>query len=70
MEELKIIGFENAVVDLCNKTPIPWRTKYYILKELSQKCFEASDKDYQAAMKSLQEKQDIDKENEQKGGGE
>lgn len=64
MEEIKIKGFENTILDLCNKTPMPWRTKYYVLKDLAQKCLEASEKDCQMALA------EIEKQKEQKGGTE
>lgn len=73
MEELKIIAFEQSVVDLCNHTPIPNRTKMYVLKEIANKLLEASERDYQMALQALEQKkkEDAEKaETEQKGGGE
>lgn len=70
MEEVKIIGFEQAIVELCNKTPIPWRTKYYILKDLAHRCLEASDKEYQTTMNSLNVNKTDENKPEQKGGEE
>lgn len=53
MDELKIKGFENLIVEACNKTPIPNRIKYYVLKEIAQKCFDASEIDVHLALQSI-----------------
>ncbi len=66
MDELKIIGFEQSVVDLCNKTPIPNRVKMYVLKEIANKLLDASERDYAIQMRMLEQKNNQDK----KGGEE
>ncbi len=53
MDELKIKGFENLIIDACNKTPIPNRAKYYVLKEIAQKCFDASELDARIALSQI-----------------
>ena len=59
MDELKIKGFENLIVDACNKTPIPNRIKYYVLKEIAQKCYDASEIDVRIALAQIpQESED------------
>lgn len=59
MDELKIKAFENLIIDNCNKTPIPNRVKYYVLKEIAQKCFDASEMDARIALSQIpQESED------------
>lgn len=53
MDELKIKAFENLIIDNCNKTPIPNRIKYYVLKEIAQKCFDASEMDARIALSQI-----------------
>lgn len=53
MDEIKIVNFENELVSLCNRTQIPNRTKYYILKDTAQKLLEASERDYAAEVNAL-----------------
>lgn len=53
MDELKIKAFENLIIDACNKTPIPNRVKYYVLKEIAQKCFDASEMDARIALSQI-----------------
>ena len=53
MDELKIKAFENLIIDACNKTPIPNRIKYYVLKEIAQKCFDASELDARIALSQI-----------------
>lgn len=55
MDELKIKAFENIIVEHCNKTPIPNRVKYYVLKDIAQKLFDASELDVQLALRSIPE---------------
>ena len=61
MEEIKIVNFENELVSLCNRTQIPNRTKYYILKDTAQKLLEASERDYMAEVNALK-KEKLEKE--------
>ena len=56
MEELKILGFENSVLKLVNANTIPKRTMAYILKDISQKLFEASNLECSLATREVQEK--------------
>ena len=54
MDELKIKAFEALIVENCNKTPIPNRVKYYILRDVAQKCLNVSDVDIAIVMKDLE----------------
>lgn len=73
MEDVKIKAFEQMIVDVCNKTPICNRVKYYVLKEIADKLLEASERDAMV-MTALSEHQvkenEQQKTEEQKGGGE
>lgn len=53
MDELKIKAFENLIIENCNKTPIPNKVKYYVLKDIAQKCFDASELDVLLALRSI-----------------
>ena len=61
MDELKIKGFENLIVEACNKTPIPNKIKYYVLKEIAQKCLEVSELDVQIALSKIPQESEGEK---------
>ena len=63
-ENLEVIYFEKLIVDACNNTPINKRTQYYVLKDITQKLLEASEREHQIALAGLEKA----KQNEQKGG--
>lgn len=44
MDEIKIKAFENSILELCNGVDIPWKIKYYILKDISEKALELSER--------------------------
>lgn len=58
MEELKISAFEKALIDLCNGVPIANRAKYYVLKDVADKCLEASNREIEIVKDKLQKEKE------------
>lgn len=64
MDDIKIRAFEAKIVEICNGVPISNRMKYYVLKDISEKLLEASERDV-AVTTAL-----LNKQKEEKEGGE
>ena len=59
MDELKIKGFENLIVEACNKTPIPNKIKYYVLREIAQECLKVSETEVQIALSKIPQESEV-----------
>lgn len=60
MDELKIKAFENLIIENCNKTPIPNRVKYYVLKDIAQKLLDASELDVRIALSQIPQESEVE----------
>lgn len=58
MNDLEIIAFEQKIIEFCNGVPIPAMTKYYILKDISQKLLEAGKQNAKTIADSRKEKEE------------
>lgn len=54
MDELKIRAFENLIIEACNKTPIPAKVKYYVLRDVAQSVLNASNVDIALELKEIE----------------
>ena len=66
MDEIRIKAFENSVIDLCNGAAISNRVKYYVLKDIAEKLLDASEKDYQVQVATLDMQKAIGRKEQQK----
>ena len=58
-DDVKIKGFENSVIDLCNGVALSNRIKYYVLKDITQKLLEASELNIQLFMKEAEDAESV-----------
>lgn len=63
MDDLTIFTFEKQLIELINKTPLPNRAKWYVVKDVADKLLKASENDIQKQINSVP-KQEGEKANE------